>query len=238
MQPTLTCKICFEPYNQSNRRPTTLMMCSHTYCLECVSGLQTNLSVMLCPICRDIVIDRKPNYAILELLDASSSSSSSSSSLSSLASSTNTLSNFDDENCFLLILRVTQELKGKILDLAQRNTMNRDNLLNSRMINEYFRSKNVTNQMKIEQIQPYRYKISFLKRDFDRFRCAYDLIFHLRAKLNYFSITQFLYYPTRCERPSTSNKRTNENIMNNQSNAKKFCFNGNETILVGNIPPS
>ena len=73
MQSQLICQICFETYNTKHRKPTTLMLCGHSFCFECVTGFKksTNYS---CPTCREKIIDEKPNYALLEMLESLNSS--------------------------------------------------------------------------------------------------------------------------------------------------------------------
>ena len=72
MQSQLICQICFESFNSKQRQPTVLMLCGHTFCLECVNGLKKSPANNLpsCPTCRTNIIDQKPNYALLEMLES------------------------------------------------------------------------------------------------------------------------------------------------------------------------
>jgi hypothetical protein len=71
MQSQLLCQICFESFNSKQRQPTILMLCGHTFCLECVNGLKMSMSNNSpCPTCRSNVIDQKPNYALLEMIES------------------------------------------------------------------------------------------------------------------------------------------------------------------------
>lgn len=67
------CKICLIEYNSTNQKPITLMLCGHTFCLNCVNQLKT-LKEYICPTCREEIISEKPNYALLDTLEQSGKS--------------------------------------------------------------------------------------------------------------------------------------------------------------------
>ena len=62
------CEICFESYNLNERLPITVMQCGHTYCLLCLSDLQK--FDHRCPKDREPITNQKPNYALIDVLNA------------------------------------------------------------------------------------------------------------------------------------------------------------------------
>ena len=65
MENEFSCKICFEKYDVTYRKPTILMLCAHTICNICLKGLKN----YECPTCRDEIISTKPNFALIEQLE-------------------------------------------------------------------------------------------------------------------------------------------------------------------------
>ena len=59
----MNCKICFENYDNINHKPMILFPCAHSFCSTCVVKLEACLS------CQINIVDRKPNYDLLENLD-------------------------------------------------------------------------------------------------------------------------------------------------------------------------
>ena len=70
----LNCKICFEVFNTSNRKPIIVMLCGHTFCLECVDKLKKQ--DFICPNDREPITNQKPNYALLDFLNSKDSAQS------------------------------------------------------------------------------------------------------------------------------------------------------------------
>jgi hypothetical protein len=64
----LLCKICFEKFNLTNRKPIITMPCCHTICLDCLNLLKKRKHHD-CTICRTRIVGDNPNYAVLELLE-------------------------------------------------------------------------------------------------------------------------------------------------------------------------
>ncbi|KAJ1520207.1 hypothetical protein ONE63_004418 [Megalurothrips usitatus] len=68
----LHCKVCFEDYNENERRPKILSNCGHTFCLECISGFFKSSPSPECPLCRNRVgvylHELKDNYELMEFL--------------------------------------------------------------------------------------------------------------------------------------------------------------------------
>lgn len=67
----MECKVCFDKYNEFNRRPLVLMPCCHTFCLSCVIKLYSDNyydSLNSCPNCREEIQSLKPNYSLIELM--------------------------------------------------------------------------------------------------------------------------------------------------------------------------
>lgn len=69
MDGKFTCSICLEDYNTSNKKPTTVMLCGHTFCSSCLNELRRNGQSM-CPTCREKIISEKPNYAVLDAISS------------------------------------------------------------------------------------------------------------------------------------------------------------------------
>ena len=62
----MDCKICFEKYNKSCKKPFVLN-CGHSMCSGCLARIK--LTGSLCPTCRKPITDEKPNFDLIELLD-------------------------------------------------------------------------------------------------------------------------------------------------------------------------
>lgn len=69
----LYCEICTQRYNTTDRRPTLLPQCGHTFCKECLC--KANRRNHMCPHCRQNTnknVDQHPtNFAILDFLKES-----------------------------------------------------------------------------------------------------------------------------------------------------------------------
>nr|XP_027214849.1 DNA repair protein RAD5-like [Penaeus vannamei] len=68
----LTCAVCRSTYNAHDRRPLIFSSCGHTFCEECLRT-ENRKSVFRCPSCRqdrDQFRTLKPNFALLDLLEA------------------------------------------------------------------------------------------------------------------------------------------------------------------------
>ena len=68
----LSCKICFEPFDHSKRKPHVLIYCTHTFCHDCVIKLRHNQSGFKCPTCNTSIEDINPNWALLDSIQESS----------------------------------------------------------------------------------------------------------------------------------------------------------------------
>ena len=61
------CPICKNMYTRE-RKPYILQPCCHGLCKECIKGLRDHDENAKCPQCREIIIEEKPNYELIELL--------------------------------------------------------------------------------------------------------------------------------------------------------------------------
>ena len=59
----MDCTICFETYNNSERKPIVLNPCGHSFCNSCLQHLLTQ-----CPSCRTLIETKIINYALLNIL--------------------------------------------------------------------------------------------------------------------------------------------------------------------------
>ena len=64
----LKCKICFEKFNLTNRKPIITYPCCHTVCLDCLNLLKKRKHYD-CTICRTRIVGEKPNYTVLESIE-------------------------------------------------------------------------------------------------------------------------------------------------------------------------
>ena len=64
MATVLQCEICFESFNENERKPTILFPCSHTFCEVCVQQLG-----LICPSCRRKIERNSTNFIVLKLLN-------------------------------------------------------------------------------------------------------------------------------------------------------------------------
>lgn len=62
----MTCKICMQEYNESNRRPQIILPCCHTFCSCCLDYTSADLA---CKDCGTPLQERKTNTAILDALN-------------------------------------------------------------------------------------------------------------------------------------------------------------------------
>ena len=63
----ICCQICYEPYDQSIRRPYSMSSCPHTYCLKCLEQIKNNR----CPECGIRSKGKNLNMALLQLIPES-----------------------------------------------------------------------------------------------------------------------------------------------------------------------
>ena len=89
MENELSCKICYEKYNRTDRKPmitgwfviiiflilfyfifVNIVMCCHTTCLSCLNQLKKQANYK-CSHCREIILSEKPNFALIDLIQAS-----------------------------------------------------------------------------------------------------------------------------------------------------------------------
>lgn len=59
------CEICLNNYDTIGRKPYSLVPCGHTFCLDCMNKITSNL----CPTCRSPFEGRIPNWEITRRLD-------------------------------------------------------------------------------------------------------------------------------------------------------------------------
>jgi len=62
----MECKICFEKFNKTTRKPQVIN-CGHSMCSDCISNIYDYKH--LCPTCRKPITDVRQNHALFELLD-------------------------------------------------------------------------------------------------------------------------------------------------------------------------
>lgn len=62
------CPICKNIYT-TDRKPYVLQPCGHGLCKDCVKGLRDHDGENCkCPQCREVIIEEKPNYELIELI--------------------------------------------------------------------------------------------------------------------------------------------------------------------------
>ena len=59
-----SCKICFDDFDDNKKKPYCIHPCAHTFCLECLE----KLPVKECPICRQKIESKNPNWVIIEFV--------------------------------------------------------------------------------------------------------------------------------------------------------------------------
>jgi hypothetical protein len=64
----MNCKICSRSYNLLDRKPATIVACSHTYCLRCMFVLKSK--GMKCPECNVSITKCQPNNLIMKMLES------------------------------------------------------------------------------------------------------------------------------------------------------------------------
>lgn len=76
LKENLSCKICFDEFDRSSRKPMVLANCGHTFCLSCLTILYSACSKSnrpQCPVCKKAIKEQldelMPNWNLLELLD-------------------------------------------------------------------------------------------------------------------------------------------------------------------------
>ena len=62
----MNCKICFEPFDHSIRKPYHLS-CPHTFCISCLNDLKENN----CPNCQKKITEKNPNVVLMEFIPES-----------------------------------------------------------------------------------------------------------------------------------------------------------------------
>lgn len=60
----MNCKICFEKYDHSKRRPYCLLPCAHTFCADCLK----KSTFLTCPNCKSDVTGQSPNWELIQLV--------------------------------------------------------------------------------------------------------------------------------------------------------------------------
>ena len=65
----MSCVICEDTYNETDKRPMTIFPCGHTYCRLCLSQLHNNQ----CPECRAKIEQTTTDFAVLKQLANQSS---------------------------------------------------------------------------------------------------------------------------------------------------------------------
>lgn len=63
----MECKICYDKFNKTVRKPFTVIPCGHTFCISCLNDLRK--INYICPTCRVKIENEKPSYILLELMD-------------------------------------------------------------------------------------------------------------------------------------------------------------------------
>lgn len=66
----MDCKICFEEYDNFERKPFSAMPCGHSFCRECIDNLKKEKYD--CPICRNPIVSSAPNFSLMEILSMKS----------------------------------------------------------------------------------------------------------------------------------------------------------------------
>lgn len=100
----MKCQTCMSNFNHDKRRPFVLIPCTHTICVKCSAKLNEHV----CPVCNETIIDRNPNWAIIDMIP-----------------------NSDADRLKLLTqsaLNETQDLKNKLNDLQRQH--HQENLAN------------------------------------------------------------------------------------------------------------
>jgi hypothetical protein len=65
---TPKCPVCQNRYSTSVK-PMTMHPCNHGCCEDCIIAYRENSQEDIkCPICREVVIEEKPNYDLIEML--------------------------------------------------------------------------------------------------------------------------------------------------------------------------
>ena len=65
----MECKICFEKFDECERKPFTLIPCGHTFCIFCIENLKHMKND--CPLCRKQILSETLNYALIDFMNAS-----------------------------------------------------------------------------------------------------------------------------------------------------------------------
>ena len=64
----MECKICLESFDTNLHKPMCLQPCGHTICKESLDKLDKNE----CPFCKEIIISKKPNFNLIEIIEEKS----------------------------------------------------------------------------------------------------------------------------------------------------------------------
>ncbi len=60
----LNCEVCYDVFNEKERKPLSLVSCGHTFCSSCISKLTSRL----CPICKTYYNQTITNWTLVYLL--------------------------------------------------------------------------------------------------------------------------------------------------------------------------
>ena len=61
------CPVCLKRYSKEVR-PLSLQPCSHGICEECLRNYRSVQDDVRCPKCREVIIEEKPNYDLIEMI--------------------------------------------------------------------------------------------------------------------------------------------------------------------------
>ena len=64
----MRCQICEEKFDYSKNCPFVLIPCTHTLCVQCLLKLESKH----CPFCSAEIVDRNPNWSLIEMVSESS----------------------------------------------------------------------------------------------------------------------------------------------------------------------
>eukprot|EP00743_Colponemidia_sp_Colp-15_P007347 GILK01007932.1.p1 GENE.GILK01007932.1~~GILK01007932.1.p1 ORF type:complete len:342 (-),score=64.95 GILK01007932.1:55-1056(-) len=68
-----TCPVCLEIMMPPDYSPIMLFPCGHTFCTNCVSGVQKKATKKQCPLCRTAITTSAPNVSLQQIIESFSS---------------------------------------------------------------------------------------------------------------------------------------------------------------------